>query len=60
VVEYYAAHRIYLVVRNHNGYVDDELKVIEYNGFNSAGLYACDVGNVVDAINEYVEKEHGY
>ena len=25
-------------------------KVIEVNNFNSAGLYACDVGKIVDAI----------
>lgn len=36
------------------GQVDDTLKVIEYNGFNHAGLYECDIPNVVDAINEYV------
>lgn len=36
------------------GQADGDLKVIEYNGFNSAGLYACDVANIVDAINEYV------
>lgn len=37
------------------GQVDGELKVIEYNGFNSAGLYACNIANVVDAINQMVE-----
>ncbi len=31
-------------------------KVIEYNTFNSAGLYACDVTNVIDTINSYIEK----
>lgn len=36
------------------GQVNGELKVIEYNGFNSAGLYDCDVANIVDAVNEYV------
>ena len=25
-------------------------KVIEVNNFNSAGLYACDVGKIVDAV----------
>jgi len=38
------------------GQVDGELKVIEYNGFNSAGLYACNIANVVDAINNMVEQ----
>ncbi|MFN0190476.1 MAG: ATP-grasp domain-containing protein [Aestuariivirga sp.] len=32
----------------------DGMKVIEYNTFNSAGLYACDVGHVIDCINEFV------
>lgn len=41
------------------GQVDGELKVIEYNGFNSSGLYACNVANVVDAVNEHVIKTHG-
>jgi hypothetical protein len=40
------------------GQVDDELKVIEYNGFNSAGLYDCNIANVVDAINEYVDRTY--
>jgi len=40
------------------GQIDNELKVIEYNGFNSAGFYACDVNNIVDAVNEYVEKNY--
>lgn len=40
------------------GQVDDQLRVIEYNGFNSSGLYACDVGNVVDAVNRYVETHY--
>ena len=33
----------------------DGLKIIEYNGFNSAGLYACDVERIVDDINAYVD-----
>lgn len=37
------------------GQIDGHLKVIEYNGFNSSGLYACDVANIVDAVNSYVE-----
>lgn len=38
------------------GQLNDELKVIEYNGFNSAGFYACDINNIVDAVNRMVEK----
>ena len=34
---------------------EDGLKVIEYNTFNSAGLYACDVTNIIDTINNFVE-----
>ncbi len=26
-------------------------KVIEYNSFNSAGFYACDVPAIIDAVN---------
>lgn len=37
------------------GQVDGELKVIEYNGFNSAGFYACNIANIVDAVNAMVE-----
>jgi len=35
---------------------DDGLKVIEYNTFNSAGLYACDVGNIIDGINKFLQE----
>lgn len=38
------------------GQVGDDYKVIEYNTFNSAGLYACDVARVIDAVSEYVGK----
>jgi hypothetical protein len=31
-------------------------KVVEYNTFNSAGLYKCHVGNIIDSINKHVEK----
>jgi hypothetical protein len=33
----------------------DGLKVIEYNTFNSAGLYDCNVSNIIDTINRYIE-----
>jgi hypothetical protein len=38
--------------------IDGEMsyKVIEYNTFNSAGLYACDVGRIIDDVNAYVER----
>lgn len=32
----------------------DGLRIVEYNSFNSAGLYKCDVGRTIDAINSYV------
>ena len=35
------------------------LKVIEANAFNSAGLYKCDVGNIINEVNKFVEKTHG-
>lgn len=31
------------------------LRCVEYNTFNSAGLYACDVSNIIDTINKYLE-----
>jgi hypothetical protein len=43
-------------------YVDNEWrlpvvdgKIVEYNGFNCAGMYQCDAEAVVGAINDYVE-----
>lgn len=36
----------------------DEFKIIEYNTFNSAGLYACDVGKIIDDINALVERTY--
>jgi len=35
--------------------VGDEYKIIEYNTFNSAGLYACDVGKIIDDINAFLQ-----
>ena len=35
--------------------VGDEYKVIEYNTFNSAGMYACDVAKIIDDINTYCQ-----
>lgn len=35
---------------------DDGMKVIEYNTFNSAGLYACDVGAIIGSISAWVER----
>jgi len=34
---------------------DDKLKVIEYNTFNSAGLYECNVENIINEVNAFVE-----
>lgn len=34
--------------------VGDEFKVIEFNTFNSAGLYACDVTKIIDDINSFL------
>lgn len=38
------------------GQVGGEFKIVEYNGFNCAGMYECDVENVVGAVNDYIEK----
>ena len=35
---------------------ENGLKVIEYNTFNSAGLYACDVSNIIDTINKFLQE----
>lgn len=37
--------------------VDGQYKVIEYNTFNCSGLYACNVWEIVEAINKYVESK---
>lgn len=36
--------------------INGEYKVIEYNTFNFSGLYACNIYDVVDSINQYLEK----
>jgi hypothetical protein len=33
---------------------DQGMKIIEYNTFNSAGLYACDAGVVIDRVSAWV------
>jgi hypothetical protein len=35
----------------------DEFKVIEYNTFNSAGLYACSVIDIIDDINNFIRDQ---
>jgi hypothetical protein len=30
------------------------MKIVEYNTFNSAGLYACDIGHVIDVVSDFV------
>ena len=54
------AHKAIREFRPHDVYVmdvtdtDDGYKVVEYNTFNSSGLYACNVGNIIDEINRFV------
>lgn len=36
--------------------VGDGFKIVEYNTFNSASLYDCDVAKIIDDVNEFVEK----
>lgn len=36
----------------------DGLKIVEYNTFNSAGFYDCDIPRIVDAVSEYVLREN--
>jgi hypothetical protein len=36
---------------------DDGMKIIEYNTFNSAGLYACDASAVIEAVSAWVESQ---
>ncbi len=38
---------------------EETLRVVEYNTFNSAGLYECDVGAIIDAINVLVDNKTG-
>ena len=35
---------------------DGSLKIIEYNTFNSSGLYKCNVDEIINAINVFVEE----
>jgi hypothetical protein len=32
----------------------DGMKIVEYNTFNSAGLYACDLGKVIGSVSNFV------
>lgn len=34
--------------------VGDDFKIVEYNTFNSAGLYECNVAKIIDDINSFV------
>ena len=45
----------YRVIDGQRDYV---FKIIEYNTFNSAGLYACDVIRIIDDINAFLERSH--
>lgn len=35
----------------------DEWRVVEINSFNSSGLYAADLGKLIDAVHEIVERD---
>lgn len=35
---------------------DNGYKVVEYNTFNVAGLYECDIGKIIDDVNDYVNR----
>lgn len=38
------------------GLTEDGWKVIEYNTFNSSGFYECNVADIIDSINEYLNE----
>lgn len=38
--------------------VGDDYRIVEYNTFNSAGFYDCDVEAIIDAVTDYVERVH--
>lgn len=38
----------------HQNNGEECFRVIEYNTFNSAGLYDCGVGNIIDSIRDMV------
>lgn len=40
------------------GMVDGEAKIIEFNSFCSSGLYACDMKNIVEKIERYIEEDY--
>jgi Holliday junction resolvase RusA-like endonuclease len=35
--------------------VEEEIKIIEFNCFNSSGLYGCDTDKIVCSVNEYLK-----
>lgn len=37
---------------------DSGEKIIEYNTFNSSGFYLCDVGQIIDSVNAFVETRY--
>ena len=37
---------------------DSGEKIIEYNTFNSSGFYFCDVGQIIDSVNAFVETRY--
>lgn len=38
--------------------IEAGLKVVEYNTFNTAELYACDLAAVAEAVSTYVERTY--
>lgn len=38
--------------------IGGQYKVIEYNTFNCSGLYACNIYEIVDSINNFLEKKN--
>jgi hypothetical protein len=38
--------------------VGDDYRIVEYNTFNSAGFYDCDVEAIIDAVTAYVERAY--
>lgn len=39
------------------GESDNGLKIVEFNCFNASGLYNCDINEIVNKVNEYVDND---
>lgn len=55
VASQWSPHPVYIM---DVGSINNTYKVIEIGPFNYAGLYACDIKKIVDAINNLLEKEN--